>query len=197
MTVVLLLEAGNSETNLVDHHACMHAARSIYLRTLCLLIHLTINPLFAVDNQVPGEGSLEELLVVLAGDVELLVLVRLPVGGDVDDGNDILTTEDEGTGDDGVVGLAEDTNGTEEVLPGSLETVEETADLVAGHEGLGELLVILEVDSPDGESLVVEAKSQRATHRKNKMMSLTSCRTMGWHPLGCQGWSTVASTPQG
>jgi hypothetical protein len=67
-----------------------------------------------------------------------------------------LATEDEGTGDNGVIGLAEDTDGTEEVLPGSLETVEETTDLVGRHEGLGELLVVLEVDSPDGESLAVE-----------------------------------------
>lgn len=96
----------------------------------------------------------------------------LTIRGDRDGWLDLLTSGDEGTRDDRVVGLTEDTDGTEEVLSGSLESVEETTDLlrqlrpgyskvdlaylVGGHEDLGQLLVVLEVDSPDGESLRVE-----------------------------------------
>lgn len=74
---------------------------------------------------------------------------RLTIRGDRDGGLDLLASGDEGTRDDRVVGLAENTDGTEQVLSGSLQTVEETTDLVGRHEDLGQLLVVLEVDSPD------------------------------------------------
>ena len=118
---------------------------------------LAIHPLLTIDLEVPGKSSLEECLLLGVLEVELLVLVRLPVGGNVNDGLDILATEDEDTGDDGVVGLAKDAHGTEEVLAGRLETVEEAANLVGRHEGLGKLAVVLEVNTPDGEALLVEA----------------------------------------
>jgi hypothetical protein len=54
---------------------------------------------------------------------------RLTIRGDRDGWLDLLSSGNEGTGDDGVVGLAKNTNGTEEVLSGSLESVEETTDL--------------------------------------------------------------------
>lgn len=40
-----------------------------------------------------------------------------------------MASENENTSDNGVVGLAEDTNRAEEVLSGSLKTVEEPANL--------------------------------------------------------------------
>jgi hypothetical protein len=85
------------------------------------------------------------------------------IRSDLDGGLDVLTSGDEGTGDDRVVGLAKDTDGTEEVLSGSLESIEETADLVGRHEDLGQLVVILEVDSPDGETVVVEPECQSSS----------------------------------
>lgn len=97
---------------------------------------------------------------------------RLTIRGDLNDRLSLGSTEDQGARDNRVVGFTEDTDGTEEVFPGSLETVEETADLpesadvhyqrilsthlVRGHEDLCKLLVVLEVDPPDGESLLVE-----------------------------------------
>lgn len=105
--------------------------------------------------------------------------VRLTIRGDGDSWLDLLTSGDKGSRDDGVVGLAKDTDGTEEVLSGSLESVEETTDLVCsarclnrndhrklaylvgGHEDLCQLLVVLEVHSPDGETLAVESRAVR------------------------------------
>jgi hypothetical protein len=119
-----------------------------------------IDPLLAVDLKIPGKSSLEEGLVLgVVLDVELGVRVRLPIRGDVDDGDGVLATENQGTGDDGVSGGTEDTNGAEEVLAGRLKTVEETSDLVGGHEGLSELLVVLEVDPPCRVTLSIVAMS--------------------------------------
>ena len=123
----------------------------------CTLLEvLAVGPLSAVDNEVPSHGGLEERLVVGVVEVNLLVLVRLPIRGDVHDGLVVEAAADDGTGDDRVVGLAQDTHRAEEVLPRGLETVEEAANLVGGHEDLGELVVVLEVDTPDREALLVE-----------------------------------------
>ena len=119
---------------------------------------LAIGPLLAVDREVPGVGSLEEGLVLGVLEVELLELVGLPVGGDVNDGLDVLAAGDQDTADDGVVGLAEDTHRAEEVLPRRLQAVEEAADLVRRHERLREFVVVLEVHAPDGEALRVVAR---------------------------------------
>ena len=116
------------------------------------------------------------------------------IRGDINDRLDVLTSTDEGTGDDGVVGLSTDTNGTEEVLSGSLQSVEESTDLVGGHEDLGQLVVVLEVDSPDGESLRVEPGISIAIHKQ--CVIRTSRRTTSKHPW-CPSWSTASSTPRG
>lgn len=109
-----------------------------------------------VDGELPGHGVLEELLVVgVVLDVELGEVVRLPVGGDLDDGGSVLTTEDEDTVNERVVGCAEDEHGTEEVLARSLEAGKETADEVGRHEGEGELVVVLVLAAPDREALPV------------------------------------------
>ena len=122
-----------------------------------LLEVLAVDPLtLTLDLEVPGKSSLEELLVLGLVEVNLGVLVRLVVWSDRDGGDDVLATGNDNTGDDRVVGSTDDTDGTEEVLAGSLKTVEETADLVVGHEGDGQLLVVFEVDAPDGEALGVK-----------------------------------------
>ena len=119
---------------------------------------LSVNPLLTVNLEVPGKSTLEEGLVSVVREVEFGVAVRLPIRSGIDNGLVVGTTGDEDTSDDRVVALAEDTNGTEDVFTGSLETVEEATDLVGGHEGLGQLLVVLEVNSPDGISSGVVAK---------------------------------------
>lgn len=95
----------------------------------CLLEVLTVSPLPTVLNKVPSHGTLEEGLVIGVVKIKLLEGVRLPVGSDVNNGFSILASEDKDTGDNGVVGLAEDADRAEEVFSGSLKTVEETTDL--------------------------------------------------------------------
>jgi len=121
-----------------------------------LLEVLAINPLLAVELEVPSHGTLEELLVLGLRDVETSNLVGFHIGGHIQDRRGLLATQDNNTGDDGVVRGAKDTNRAEEVLARSLPAGHETTDLVGRHEGEGELLVVLEVDTPDGEALGVE-----------------------------------------
>lgn len=80
-------------------------------------------------NNFPKRNGL--LLVGFVLKVKSGELVRLPVRGNRDDGDDVLSSEDQSSGDDGVVGLAEHSDGSEEVLSGSLESGKETSDLVA------------------------------------------------------------------
>ena len=117
----------------------------------------TVHPLLAVDFQVPRKSGLEERLIVGVVDVQALVFVRLEIGGDVDDRLDVLSSCNERTRDHRVVSLAEDAHGAEQVLARRLEAVEEPANLVRGHKRLRELLVVLEVNTPHGETLSVEA----------------------------------------
>lgn len=107
--------------------------------------------LAVVDNGlVPGPLGLEVGLVLGVGGVELLELVALVVGSDVKDGQVLLATDDEGTLDDGVVVLSVDGSAAEQVLPGCLQTGVEATNQVVGHEGEGELVVVLVLDLPDG-----------------------------------------------
>ena len=102
------------------------------------------------DGGVPGPDVLNVLAVSLGSVVELLEVVGLPVGSDVEGGGSLLAADKEDTLDDaGVVG-AEDSLATEEVLAGSLETRVEATDQVVGHEGELELIVVLVVDLPEG-----------------------------------------------
>lgn len=121
-----------------------------------LLEDLAIGEGLALNLHLPKKGTLEEGLVLRLLKVELGEGVRLPIRSDVHDGLVVLTSHDHDTGDERVVGLAEYTHGTHGVLSGSLESVEETTDQVGRHEHLGELIVVLEVDSPDGPTLLVE-----------------------------------------
>lgn len=88
--------------------------------------------------------------------VELLEVVALPVGGNIEGGNVLLASDDESTLDDGVVVLAVDGRTSEDVLAGTLKTVVEATNQVVGHEGEGKLLVVLVVNLPDGVLLEVQ-----------------------------------------
>lgn len=103
------------------------------------------------DGLVPGPHVVDVLPVLRLGGVELGELVGGNVGSDLKGGGGVLATDDEGTLDDGVVGLAEDGTGTEDVLAAALETGEEATDLVVAHEGHGELVVVEVVEAPDRE----------------------------------------------
>ena len=157
--MIHLTRSNSSQTRLVylnctqtSHQQPYHAGKSTNATH-----HLAIRPLLAVELEVPRQRGLEERLVVGVVQVEALVLVRLPVGRDINDGLDVLAARDERTADDRVVRLAEHTHRAEEVLARGLQAVEEAADLIRRHEGLRELIVILEVHAPEGEALRVEA----------------------------------------
>ena len=125
---------------------------------------LAIHPLLAIDLKVPRERCLEERLVLGLGQVESLVLVRLPVGRDVDDWLDVLATCNQRAADDGVIRLPKHAHRSEQVLARRFEAVEEAANLVRGHERLRELVVVLEVHTPDGEALRVVATRAMSDH---------------------------------
>ena len=128
-----------------------------------------INPLLSVDLEIPSKGSLEECLVLgVVLHIELLILIGLPIWGDFDDGFDILPASNKDTRNPRVTGGAKDSNRAEEILARSLESVEESTDLVGGHESLCQLFIVLEVDSPHGEAVVVEARLLSVTQRRKK-----------------------------
>ena len=84
---------------------------------------LAVCPLLAIDLEVPGQGTLEERLLVSVLEVDLLVVVALPIGSDLHDGLCFWAAEDEDTGDDGVVGGTEDTNRAEKVFARTFQAV--------------------------------------------------------------------------
>jgi hypothetical protein len=73
-----------------------------------LLEYLAVGPLVILaanlDGLVPGPLVLDEGLVLGLGGVKLGELVGLPVWGDVESGDGLLSTDEEGTTDDAVVG---------------------------------------------------------------------------------------------
>lgn len=80
-----------------------------------------------LDGLVPRELVLNEGAVLGVGGVELLELVALVIRANVDGRKDLLAADEEDTADDGVVVLAVDGDGAEDVLAGGLETSEEAA----------------------------------------------------------------------
>jgi hypothetical protein len=121
---------------------------------------LAIGPLvlLAIDSDrlVPGPHVIDKLLVLLVLGVELLEIVRLDIRGDIEGGESLLTADEESTTNDRIVGDTVDGSGTENVLAGSLETSEEATDEVGGHEGHGELIVVLVVHLPQRVLLKVD-----------------------------------------
>jgi len=101
------------------------------------------------EGSVPGPDVLDVLAVSLGVGVELLEVVRLPVGSDIEGRNSLLAADEEHTLDNaGVVG-AKDVLATEEVLARSLKTGVEATNQVVGHEGELELVVVLVLDLPE------------------------------------------------
>ena len=70
---------------------------------------LAIRPGLAIDGQVPGQSTIEELLVLLASvDIKPIVLLRLPIRGDLRDCLVVLSPENKHTGNVRVARLSED-----------------------------------------------------------------------------------------
>ena len=112
------------------YHDRMESTSSTHRAADCLLEDLAISPLVGLaansDRLVPRPLVLYEFLVLGLAGVKFGEFVALPVGCDVEGGESFVAADHEGTFDDGVVGLAVDGGRAEEVLAGSLETVEET-----------------------------------------------------------------------
>jgi hypothetical protein len=152
-----------SNTSLVNHVVDKGARQpqiadiSLH-RAQSLLELLAVSPLvgLAVDHKrlVPAPHVIDELAILLLAWVELLELVALVVWGDVESWKSLLTTDQEGALDHGVVGDAEHGAAPEEVLARGLKTGEEAADEVRSHECHGELIVVLVVDLP--QAVLVE-----------------------------------------
>lgn len=125
----------------------------------CLLEDLSVGPwvLLAVDDKglLPRPLLVDELLVLRLGGIKLGELVALVVRSDIEARESILATDDKRTLDDGVVVSAVHGSTSKDVLAGSLKTSEESTDQVGGHEDLGQLIVVLVVDSPEGVVLGV------------------------------------------
>lgn len=96
-----------------------------------LLANLALGPLvfLTVDGNrfVLGPLVLDESFVLGLASVKLGEGVAVNIRGNVKCRNMILTTDYEGSLNDGVVGLAIDGGSAEDVLAGALKTVEEAA----------------------------------------------------------------------
>lgn len=125
-----------------------------------LLEDLAVGPLVLLainsDWLVPCPLVVDKLLVLLVLWIELGELVALKVWSDIESCSGVVSTDEESALDDAVVGLAVDRRGTKDVLAASLETGEETANQVGGHEGHGELVVVLVVELPQRVLLKVD-----------------------------------------
>lgn len=102
------------------------------------------------DGLVPGPLSLNVGTVLRVGGVELDELVALVVRSDIEDRLELVATDDEGSLNDGVVVLTVHGGTAEHVLARSLHTGVEATNQVVGHEGEGELIVVLVLALPDG-----------------------------------------------
>lgn len=108
--------------------------------------------LLAVLNNglVPGPLSLNVGPVLGVGGVELGELVALVVGSDIENRLELVAADDKGSLNDGVVVLAVHGGATEHILARALHTGVEATNQVVGHEGEGELIVVLVPALPDG-----------------------------------------------
>lgn len=102
------------------------------------------------DRLVPGPLSLDVGTVLRVGGVELGELVALIVRSDIEDRLELVTADDEGSLNDGVVALTVHGGTAEHVLARALHTGVEATNQVVGHEGEGELVVVLVPALPDG-----------------------------------------------
>lgn len=123
-----------------------------------------VSPLLALELVLPEPDALDELAVLLLLPVERGDVVALDVGGDLEGGLGVTTTDKVDTADARsrmtlsarspktmiyikdvrvVVVLAVDAHVTEDVLAAALKTGVETSHKVGGHEDHGELIVVL------------------------------------------------------
>ena len=79
--------------------------------------------------------------------------------------HNVLSSRDHDTSNDRVVRGSQNSHGSEEVLPASLQSGKQSTDQVAGHEDLGQLVVVLVVGPPDTVSLSVKAAMKRDSAR--------------------------------
>ena len=100
------------------------------VRSCHLLEDLAVSPviLLAIDLDwlVPRPLVLNESLVLGLAGVQLGEFVAFPVGSDIESGKSLVTSNQEGTLDDGVVGNAVDRGSSEEILARCFETSKET-----------------------------------------------------------------------
>ncbi|KAH3688921.1 hypothetical protein WICPIJ_000094 [Wickerhamomyces pijperi] len=120
----------------------------------CLFEHLTVSNFLGntVDNNwlVPGEDVFDKGLVFWVGDIQLLEVVGFPIWSNIEGWLVLFTSDQEDTDNTVVVVFTVNNTGTEQVLGGTGQSVEETTQQVVGHEGQGQFVVVLVVDSPDG-----------------------------------------------
>jgi len=121
------------------------ATRLLELLPIRPLIRLTVH----LDRLVPRPHVVDKLLVLSLARVELRELVALPIRRNFKRRVCVLTTDNESTTHDGVIGDTEDGCAAEEVLARGFQACEEAADEVRGHEGHGQLVVVLVVDAVD------------------------------------------------
>lgn len=102
------------------------------------------------DRLVPSPLGLNVGPVLSLGGVELGELVALVVGSDIKDRLELVAADNEGSLNNGVVVLAVYGSAAEHVLARTLHTGVESTNQVVGHEGEGELIVVLVLALPDG-----------------------------------------------
>jgi hypothetical protein len=127
----------------------LNAIQACEIRFASLLEDLAISAVF----KVPGHVVLDFLLLLFVlRRLNLSELVRFVISSIVDFVRDLLTTDHPVTRDAVVVVGATNDHGTESILVSTLKTGIETTDQVVRHESLGELIVVLVIGSPDGET---------------------------------------------
>ena len=96
-----------------------------------LLENLPIRPLISLpldlNRLIPSPHIIHKVPILLLARIQLRKLIALVVGRDLERRRSVLATDDKGAADDGIVGLAVDGSGTEDVFAGGFEAVEEAA----------------------------------------------------------------------
>src|SRR5215469_6836090 len=97
---------------------------------IALLEHLAISPpvclTIGLDRLVPGPHVFDKSLILRLLEVELCELVAIIVWCNIKSWQGFLSTDEESTSDDRVIGLAVYGRSAEDVLTAGLKTVEET-----------------------------------------------------------------------
>jgi len=92
--------------------------------------HLTIRNRLPTHGFIPSPSITQKLLVSLRRRIQLLEIVRFPIGRNVKRDDVIVTTDKEGTANGGVIVLAEDEEAAKKEFARCFETGEEARDQV-------------------------------------------------------------------